>query len=434
VDHSILVVLLSCNYKHPRFDHLNLDPIKISTEGPWPPLLSAFRHRDFRILWTGLVVSAVGTWMQIVAQSLLVLKLTHCSAFALGCVSLSQASAFFLFALIGGGFADRVNRKRLLLVTQASLMVLAATLGLLTATSKINVPVVALCAFLSGVILSFDQPARAALISTLVPAKDLLNAISLQSAVFNGAAVAGPVLAGLTIDWIGLPANFYLNALSFTGVLFGLLSLPAHTALPAGGKRLKDQIRDAMGIVGRDPVLLRQLYAYGMLLFAGPSLPLLVPVLAAGRLLVGPATLGLLLSAAGLGAVVGSLGLASSSSPNQWVGRTAVACWCVALAVIGISNTVQLTFCALVLLGASQSIAGAITSALLQTRVPPQQRGQMMSLNTLLLMGVRPLGDFPAGAVMAFIGAPATAVGSAAVVAITVGIVFAKRISNEFRS
>jgi len=307
-------------------------------------------------------------------------------------------------------------------------MVLAATLGSLTAISKISVPVVALCAFLSGVILSFDQPARAALISTLVPAKDLLNAISLQSAVFNGAAVAGPALAGLTIAWIGLPANFYLNALSFTGVLFGLLSLPVHTALPARGKRLRDQIREAMGTVGRDPVLLRQLCVYGMLLFAGPSLPLLVPVLAAERLHVGSATLGLLLSAAGLGAVVGSLWLASSSSPNQWVVRTAVACWCVALAVAGTSNTVSLTFIALVQLGASQSIAGATMSALLQTRVPPQQRGQMMSLNTLLLMGVRPLGDFPAGAVMTFIGAPATAVGSAAVVAITVGIVFAKRI------
>jgi MFS family permease len=367
--------------------------------------------------------------MQIVAQSLLVLKLTHGSAFALGCVSLSQASAFFLFALIGGGLADRVNRKRLLLVTQASLTVLAATLGVLTATGKISVPIVALCAFLSGVILSFDQPARAALISTLVPAKDLLNAISLQSAVFNGAAVVGPALAGLTIHSIGLSANFFLNALSFTGVFFGLISLPAQTSLAAGRKRLREQIRAAIGTVGRDPVLLRQLLAYGMLLFVGPSLPLLVPVLAAERLHVGPATLGLLLSAAGLGAVVGTLGLASFSSANQWVVRMAFACWCVALAVTGISNTVQLTFCALVQLGASQSIAGATTSALLQTRVPPQQRGQMMSLNTLLLMGVRPLGDFPAGAAMAFIGAPATAVASAAIVAITAGIVFAKRIS-----
>ena len=370
--------------------------------------------------------------MQIVAQSLLVLKLSGGSAFALGCVSLSQAAAFFLFALIGGGLADRVDRRRLLLVTQTILMLLAATLGFLTVTERISVPIIAICAFLSGVILSFDQPARAALVSTLVPANDLLNAISLQSMVFNAAAVFGPVLAGVTIEWAGLPANFFLNALSFSAVLAALLSLPTRTSPPTGRKRIKEQIVAAMKSVGRDAVLSQQLWSYGMLLFTGPSLPLLVPVLAGARLHVGPETVGILLSAAGLGAVLGALGLARFPALSRRLRGLVLACWCVALGCVGISVNVPLMFFALVALGAAQSIAGATTSALLQTRIPPQQRGQMMSLNTLLLMGIRPLGDFPAGGAITLIGAPATALASAAMVAVTTWIVSKRRIPGEF--
>src|SRR4051794_32867891 len=141
--------------------------------------LRALRHPEFRRIWMGFLLSSIGTWMQIVAQSWLVLRLSHGSAFALGCVSLAQASAFFLFALVGGGLADRVDRRRLLIATQTSLMLVAATLGWLTATGVVTVPIIAALAFVSGSILSFDQPARAALISTLVPQEDLLNAISL---------------------------------------------------------------------------------------------------------------------------------------------------------------------------------------------------------------------------------------------------------------
>jgi MFS family permease len=189
----------------------------------WPAALRSLQHRDFRLLWGGLIVSAVGTWMQIVAQSLLVLQLTHGSAFALGLVSLAQSLAFFAFALIGGGFADRLDRKRLLMTTQSVLMTLAVLMGILTAIGTIRVWMIVTIAFLSGTALSFDQPTRAALISSLVPKEDLLNAISLQSAVFNSASMLGPALAGFMIDLVGLPANFFLNAVSFLPVLVSLV-------------------------------------------------------------------------------------------------------------------------------------------------------------------------------------------------------------------
>jgi MFS family permease len=306
-------------------------------------------------------------------------------------------------------------------------------LGVLTSAGKINVQIIALSAFLSGVLLSFDQPARAALISTLVPERDLLSAISLQSAVFNGAAVAGPALAGFIVAHIGLPANFYLNAASYIFVLLALLLIRVQTGTVPGRESLREQILAAIRTVRGDAVLWTQLCAYGMLLFVGPSLPLLIPVLAAGRLHVGPEILGFLFSAAGLGAVGGSVGLARYSSASPAVVKAAFASWCLALVVTAMSHYVPLTFSALTILGASQSIAGATTSALLQTRVMPQQRGRVMSLNTLLVMGVRPLGDFPAGAAIGMLGAPTTALASALLVATTAGILFEKGCLNPDR-
>src|SRR5579863_1232028 len=174
--------------------------------------------------------------MQIVAQSLLVLRITHNSPIALGTVALAQALSFFIFALIGGSIADRIDKRRLLLFTQTLSMLLAFLLGILSITGVIQVWMVVLIAFCSGTVLSFDQPTRSALIPTLVPLSDLMNAISLQSIVFNGSAVVGPALAGITIglidglgthigNYTGFAGNFFLNGISYLGVLYVLFIL-----------------------------------------------------------------------------------------------------------------------------------------------------------------------------------------------------------------
>jgi MFS family permease len=386
-----------------------------------PAALRSLQHREFRLLWSGLIVSAIGTWMQIVAQSLLVLQLTHGSAFALGLVSLAQAFAFFAFALVGGGFADRLDRKRLLLITQSLLMTLALLMGILTITGTIKVWMIVAIAFLSGTALSFDQPSRAALISSLVPKEDLLNAISLQSAIFNAASMLGPALAGFIIDLAGLPANFFVNAVSFLPVLAGLVLISPPKLPSVAARPLLTQIAEALTTVKRDPILPWLLLSYGILLFSGPSLPLLLPVLAIHILHIGASTLGLLFSAAGGGAVLGALVLASlrDTRSKSLILFTAFAIWTISLASVGLSRTIPITFVALVALGMSQSVIGAITSTLLQTRVPHEQRGRVMSLNTLLIMGIRPLGDFPAAMLISFLGAPFTAVVSAVLVGIT---------------
>ncbi len=177
----------------------------------------ASRHRDFRLLWVGLAVSAIGTWMQIVAQSLLVLKITQGPALALGTVSLAQALAFFLFALVGGSVADRMDKRRLLLCTQSGSAALAILMGFLTLFGVIQLWMIVVIAFLNGTLLSFDQPTRGALVPLLVPKEDLGNAISLQSMIFNGASTGAGISRGwrsktgvrgkLLLEWWQLPRS-----------------------------------------------------------------------------------------------------------------------------------------------------------------------------------------------------------------------------------
>ncbi|HZR44440.1 MAG TPA: MFS transporter, partial [Ktedonobacteraceae bacterium] len=220
----------------------------------------ALQYRNFRLLWISLIVSSIGTWMQIVAQSLLVLQITHGSAFALGMVSLAQASSFFLFALIGGSVADRADKRRFLLVTQSLSMLLAFVLGILAITGVIQVWMIVILAFCSGTILSFDQPTRSSLIPILVPREDLMNAISLQSIVFNGSAFIGPVLGGIMIDvlarlgasigltggLIGYAGNFFLNGVSFLGVLVVLYMLRVPTDAAALGMERRGRLLDSI--------------------------------------------------------------------------------------------------------------------------------------------------------------------------------------------
>jgi MFS family permease len=387
----------------------------------------ALRHRDFRLLWIGLLVSAVGTWMQIVAQSLLVLKITRGSAFALGTVSLAQALAFFLFALVGGSVADRIDKRRLLLITQTGSALLAMLLGFLTFWGVIRLWTILLLSFLNGTLLSFDQPTRGALVPALVPSEDLGNAISLQAMIFNGASILGPALAGFGVATLGYAGNFFLNGISFLGVLIALYRMHVPSGTTHRQSTLQ-AIRSALSTVRQDAVLPWVLSGFAALLFLGPSSALILPVFAVKVLHIGPERLGLLFSAAGVGTIMGALFLASLSS-NPRRGRiylSGIFLWVAALTAFAVSGWFWISIAALVVYGIGQTLAGTITITLLQTRVPEQMRGRMMSLNTLIIMGVRPLGDFPAGALIAGMGAPGTVLLSAGLVAIY-GVVLATR-------
>ena len=381
----------------------------------------------FRSLWVGLAVSAIGTWMQIVAQSLLVLKITHGSAFALGTVSLAQALAFFLFALVGGSVADRLDKRRLLIFTQSGAAALAILLGCLTLFGVIRLWMILVLAFLNGTLLSFDQPARGALVPLLVPKEDIGNAISLQAMLFNGASTLGPALAGFGVAILGFAGNFFLNGASFLAVLIALYLMRVPSG-PTHQQSTIQAIRSALGTVRRDAVLPWVLSGYAALLFLGPSSALILPVYAVKILHVGPERLGMLFSAAGVGTILGALFLASlGSSPRRGpIYLKGIFIWVAALAGFALSGRFWISMTALLVFGIGQTLAGTTTITLLQTRVPEQMRGRVMSLNTLLIMGIRPLGDFPAGALIAGIGAPATVLLSASLVGIY-GLMLAMR-------
>jgi MFS family permease len=386
------------------------------------PTFRALQEPNFRRLWISLSVSAVGTWMQIVALSLLVLDLTDGSALALGTVSLAQALSFLLLAPAGGAFADRFDRRRLLLVTQSIMMGLALLLGALTATGAIRFWMIPLVALFGSAALSFDQPARNALIASLVSKENLMNALALQSAVFNGASILGPALAGLALSRIGYSGNFFLNAASYVAVLVALAALPSPAAAGASkpGEGWFESFREAVHYIRRDAVLPSTVLAYGVLLFFGPSAAMMLPLFARQVIHAGPAQLGVLFSAVGVGAVFGALIVASLGdfSRKRPLAIGSVLVCAVALALFALCGTLHVSLPTLLVLGGAQNAAGATTITLLQTRVPPRMRGRAMSLNTLLIMGIRPLGDFPVGAVMARLGFRPAVLLSAAIVGI----------------
>jgi MFS family permease len=379
--------------------------------------LRALRHRDFRLLWAGLFISATGTWMQIVAQALLVLHLTGGSALALGAVSLAQALAFFLFAPVGGAIADRFDKRRLLLITQSFLLLLALGLGILTLVGLVRLWMIVVLAFCSGAALSFDQPARAALIPSLVPPGDLMNAISLQSIIFSGASTFGPAVAGVTVALIGYAGNFFLNAASYLAVILALWRLrPAERPAHRVREPLWPSVLAMLTTAARDAALPGIIAGYGALLFLGPSPAVMLPIFALRVLHLSAPQMGFLFSAVGIGTILGGLTVASLGD-FRYKGALflgAVLIWSAALGTFAASTLTWLSVAALLILGAAQNAASATAITLMQTRVPPPMRGRIMSLNTLLVMGVRPLGDFPAGALIGAIGGPLTAGISAA--------------------
>ncbi len=362
--------------------------------------LRSFAHRRFAIVWSGMACSAVGTWMQIVAQSLVTLRITHGSAFALGAVLLAQAAAFLLFALAGGGIADAFNRRKLLLVSQTVLGGLAALLGYLTASGRIELWMLLVLAFMTGCVLSADQPARAALLPTLVPDAERTNAIALQSMIFQGASIAGPTLAGVAAATIGYAGCFYLNAVSYLAVLIALLLAGgAGDGHRPARQRLTQAVAELFATLRRDPVLRAALSGYAAVLFLTPSSALLLPVLAASVWRIPAARLGQLCACSGIGAVAGALLVAhrgdhGSKSTAYLAGLFTSA---LALGAFPSARPLALVAALLVVAGAGQATTSVITAALLQGRVPPDLRGRVMSLNTLLVMGIRPLGDFPEG-------------------------------------
>lgn len=379
-----------------------------------------FRHRNFRLLWTGLVVSNTGSWMQFVALGYLVDRLTE-SPLYLGILAATQAVPRLLFALLGGAAADRVDRRRLLIGTNVFLMGSALALAVLTATHRIQIWQVLVIAGLNSLVQSFDMPARHSMVPSLVEEREVLHAVSLNSVAFNGAGIFGPSIGGVLIAAIGEAGCFFVNAASYLGVLtaLALMSVPRREAV--GRVRLSEDLREGFALLRGHPRLLLLLGTVAALSFFGRPYVRMMPTFAREVLHVGATGLGLLQSAPGVGAICSALlvGWITHTRGKGTVLGAATMAFGAAVIAFGLVRSVGAALPLLVVMGTMQALAMASANTLVQLNTPVHARGRMMGFYSMVAFGGFALGSLPVGAVADVIGVgPALSAGGVIVVLI----------------
>jgi MFS family permease len=374
-----------------------------------PHILRALRHRNYKLFFGGQLISLVGTWMQAVAESWLVFRLTGSSTL-LGATAFANQIPVFLFATIGGTVADRANRRSILIVTQTVSMVLPFILAILTLTHHVRVWHVFVLAACLGIVNAFDIPARQSFVVDMVGREDLLNAIALNSSMVNGARVLGPSVAGLLVAAVGEGWCFLLNAISYIAVITGLalMRVPARE-LQVERRPMHDPTAGFRFVARTAPVRALMLLL-GIVSFSGMPYAVLMPIFAEHILHGGARGLGILMGCSGLGALAGTLTLATRSGVRglgRWVAAGA-ASFGVALILFSFSRVFWLSALLLVPVGASMMVQMAASNTLIQAMVPDALRGRVMAVYSMMFMGMAPFGALFAGSVAERIGAPRT--------------------------
>jgi len=373
------------------------------------------RHRNYRLFFVGQLISLTGTWMQSVAQGWLVLRLSNSPAM-LGLVAAAASLPVLLLSLPAGTLADRVSKRRLLLVSQMVAMALAVVLAGLTLTERIEVWHVVVLATLLGVVTAFEGPARQAFTVEMVGREDLLNAIALNSSIFNAARTVGPAVAGVVVALIGEGLAFAMNAASFVFVIASLLLMRLSPFRPPGGVQRRGQLREGLRYIQNEPrvrALLIQAAAISLFCFA--YIPLL-PVFARDILHVGASGLGMLSATSGLGALTAALMLAQfgDAIPRGRLVRIAALLQPGLLIAFSASRWLPLSLLLIGMAGWAGVTTMALTNTLIQAIVPDRLRGRVMSVFTLLLMGLSPMSGMLAGGLAQVVGSvPLVVAGSA---------------------
>jgi MFS family permease len=384
----------------------------------------ALAHRNFRYFLIGQTVSLTGTWMQSIAQGWLVLQLTN-SPFYVGLVSALGSLGVLLFTLYAGVIADRTDKRRAILITQTLLMLQAFALAALVWTGRVTVADVMILAAFLGVVSAFDIPMRQSFIVEMVGKDDLMNAIALNTSVFNLTRVIGPALAGILIGWKGVVACFFLNGVSYLAVLAGLVAmrLPAHIPHPTPVSAWQG-FREVVGYLRNDRLASTLVVLTAMMSVFGFPYLVLMPVFARDVLGAGAAGYGALTASVGFGAVAGALTVAvlSRRIPK---GRTLVAAgtsFGLLLALFATSRSFVVSVAALALVGCAMIVNNALTNTMLQTLVPDHLRGRMMGFYSFMFVGMAPLGSFQAGVFAERWGAPAAVAAGGIITALAVAV------------
>jgi MFS family permease len=380
---------------------------------------ASFGHRNYRLWFTGQAASLVGTWMQITAQGFLVFQLTHSPAF-LGYVGFASGAPVWLFALLGGVVSDRMPLRKLLLITQTTMMILAFILAALTFSDLIQPWYIVLLAFGLGVANAFDAPARQAFVIELVGRKDLGNAIALNSTLFNLGTAIGPAIAGVVYATFGPAWCFMINGVSFTAVISALLMMQLKLQPPrVRTDTAFDDLKDGLRYVVSHPTIRILITVTMVTTIFGMSFVILLPAWSVKILGGDSTTNGFLLSARGVGSLIGAF-MVASLARIKIKGKLLTLgslLFPVLLLVWSVMRWLPLSLMMLVGVGWSTMIVLNISNILGQLRIPDHLRGRVMSLYALGVLGMIPMGALLLGTVAEMIGEPAT-IASGALVAI----------------
>jgi len=379
--------------------------------------LPALASRDFRLFWLGQLISLSGTWVQSVAQQWLVLKLTG-SAFQLGLVTTVQFAPLFLLALIGGAISDRVSKRNLLLATQVISGLLALVLGVLVQTGRVQYWHVLVIAGLLGTVNAFYTPARQAFVPELVDKDSLLNAVALNSAIFNGARVVGPALGGLLIAAVGLSLNFYLNAASYLAVIASLVLIkPRHRGASQPTGNLVGNVAEGLRYIVATPVVYTILSLVGVSSLFALNYTTLLPIFARFVLDVGSDGYGFLMASMGAGSLFGAIALAFFNRRD--LARRFIFSGAIALTVVeitfGLSRAYALCILLLAVAGLSQTVFTTTANTRVLSTTPSHLQGRVMSVYSLMFLGMTPFGSFLSGVVAQRYGAPVAMIAGAGI-------------------
>ena len=368
---------------------------------------SALTYRNFRLFWFGQLISLTGTWMHSAGQGWLVFKLTN-SPFYLGLVGSAASMPILLFTLAGGVVADRLPKRNILLITQILLMLLAFILAVLVSTEVVTVWYVLAIAFLVGTINAFDIPARQSFFIEMVGKENLMNAIALNSAAFNGARVIGPAIAGILIGYLGLAVCFYINSLSFLAAIIGLLKMRFDTSDIRKTQKagIREEFKEGLKYIFSEPRIYNLIISVGIISFFGFPYITFLPVYARDILKTGATGLGILMGAAGAGAFVGAISLAIRGDFIKKGVLLAVSAliFSSALLIFSLSTTVWLSYAMLFLVGWGAISQIATANSLLQLAAPDRLRGRVMSSFTLVFLGMATIGNFVIGSLAVYLG------------------------------
>ena len=390
--------------------------------------MRALKHRNFQLFFSGQLISLIGTWMQTVAQSWLVYRMTG-SSLLLGSVGFASQFPVFLMAPVGGMVADRVNRHRVVIATQAAAMILALILATLTLTHRVTVPQIFVLAALLGVVNAFDIPGRQSFLVDMVGREDLMNAIALNSSMFNGARVIGPAIAGILVAKIGEGWCFFANGISYIAVIAGLLMMKIDCPARSKSDSPLDDIVEGFRWASRTGPIRALLLLLGLVSLVGMPYTVLMPLFADRILHGGARGLGILMGFTGIGALLGALTLALRSGVRGLGRLVALTCagFGVSLIAFSFSRNFWLSAVLLIPVGFCIMLQMACSNTLIQSMVPDALRGRVMAVYSMMFMGMAPFGALLGGALADRLGAPIT-VATGAVASIVGAVVFGRQL------